>query len=92
MREKELERKLKKAVEERGGACLKLSSAFCVGLPDRLVLLPQGKATFVETKARGKKPSAVQLARHETLKNLGFRVVVLDNEKSLDELLQKNAL
>lgn len=48
-------------------------------MPDRLVLLSDGKAGFVEVKAPGKKPRPLQLKRHEKLRQLGYQVFVLDD-------------
>lgn len=82
MREKTIEDALTKAVRDRGGLCEKWISG-TAGWPDRIVLLPDGKIAFVEVKAPGKLPRKLQLRRHKKLKNLGFKVYVLD---SLDEI------
>lgn len=83
MLEKELERKLVKAIKAKGGLCLKLTSSSLSGLPDRLCLLPDGKVGFVELKAPGKKPRPLQVRRHEQLRHLGFWVFVLDAEQKI---------
>jgi len=57
------------------------------GMPDRLVLLPGGKCGFVEVKAPGKKPRALQLVRHEMLKALGFKAYVLDAREQIEEII-----
>lgn len=79
MREKAVEAKLVRAVKAKGGMCPKLVSPGTDGMPDRMVLLPHGKITFVEVKAPGEKPRPLQLRRHEQLRELGFRVSVLDD-------------
>jgi len=56
-------------------------------MPDRIVLLPDGKVGFVEVKAPGKKPRALQVVRHEKLRELGFKVFVLDGEEQIGEVL-----
>ena len=56
MREKQIEQKLVKAVKARGGVCPKLVCPAFDGMPDRLVLLPDGHVGFAEVKAPGKKP------------------------------------
>ena len=53
--EKTIERKLVQAVHLMGGLALKFVSPGLDGVPDRVVLLPGGKAAFVELKAPGKK-------------------------------------
>lgn len=83
MREKQLEQKLVKAVKEVGGLALKFVSPGYDGVPDRLLLFPGGKMTFVEVKAPGSKPRPLQRKRHETLRRLGFKVYVLDDERQI---------
>ncbi len=89
MREKQIERKLTKAVVKRDGLCLKLISPSLDGLPDRIVLLPSGKIGFVEVKAPGEKPRPLQTARHELLTQLGFKVYVLDGEEQIGGILDE---
>lgn len=86
MREKQIEQKLKQAVEKRGGLCEKWTSGSS-GWPDRLCLLPDGKAGFVEVKATGKKPRPLQLKRHRQLRRLGFPVYVLDEMEKIGGIL-----
>jgi len=57
------------------------------GMPDRLVLLPGGKCGFVEVKAPGKKPRALQVVRIEMLRALGFKVYVLDAIGQIEEII-----
>ncbi|MDW7651721.1 MAG: VRR-NUC domain-containing protein [Bacillota bacterium] len=91
MREKALERKLANAVKAAGGIAPKLICPGFDGMPDRLVLLPEGKIAFVEVKAPGMKPRPLQEARHELLRQLGFKVYVLDDEKQIHEILGGDA-
>ena len=51
VREKDVERKLKKRVESMGCKCLKFESPGFTGVPDRLILLPGGRVAFAELKA-----------------------------------------
>lgn len=85
MREKVIEQKLVTEVKKRKGLCLKLLGM--IGIPDRMLLLPQGKIGFVEVKAPGKKPRAVQIKRIKQLKTLGFQCFVLDDEKKVGKVL-----
>ena len=89
MREKEIEQALVKAVRARGGTCPKFTSPGTDGMPDRIVLLPQGRISFVEVKAPGKKPRPLQIHRHEELRNLGFQVFVLDSLDQIKEILDE---
>jgi ribose 5-phosphate isomerase len=56
-------------------------------MPDRLILLPGGKAAFAEVKATGKTPRALQLKRHEQLRALGFMVFVVDGAEQITPLI-----
>ncbi len=57
MREKEIEKKLTQMVKQAGGICPKLVSPGFDGMPDRMVLLPNGRLGFVGgVKAPGEKP------------------------------------
>lgn len=85
--EKWLESQLVKKIRERGGLALKYSNANRTGYPDRLVLLPGGRAYFVELKSRGRKPTRLQSLRHEELRALGFGVAVVDSLEALDYFL-----
>ena len=89
MKEATIERKLVSAAKVRGGICPKWVSPGYDGVPDRIVLLPGGKIGFVEVKAPGEKPRPLQLARHKTLMNLGFRVYVIDSVEQIGEVLDE---
>lgn len=85
-REKEIEKKLKAAVEKEGGLCFKFLSSVA-GVPDRICLFDGGVIVFVELKAPGRKPRKLQEVQIKKLRNLGFRVEVIDSEKGIGELI-----
>lgn len=87
MREEEIEQKLIDKVRQRGGIAPKLVSPGTVGMPDRIVLLPEGKMAFVELKAPGKKVRTIQEKRIKDLRNLGFRVYIVDCIEGIKEVL-----
>lgn len=89
MREKEIENDLVKKAKKRGGIALKFTSPGYDGVPDRLVLLPNSKMGFVEVKAPGKKPRALQIARMQMLRSLGFKAYVLDDKKDTEVILNE---
>ena len=89
MREKTVEQKLVQEVKKRGGICPKFVSPGYDGMPDRLVLLPDGKFSFVELKAPGIKPRPLQTARHEKLKQLGYSVYVADSTEQIGGMLDE---
>lgn len=89
MREKLIEQKLVKAVKALNGMCPKLVSPGTDGMPDRMVLLPDRKLSFVEVKAPGEKPRPLQIRRHEQLRQLGFMVAVLDDPEQIPGILEE---
>ena len=87
--EKKIEQKLVKAVRDIGGLALKFVSPGCDGVPDRLILIAYGKVAFVEVKAKGKKPRPIQIRRINQIKNLGFLVFILDDEKDIPSIIKQ---
>ena len=89
MREKQIENKLATEAKKLGGIALKFVSPSFDGMPDRLVLIPDGHIAFVELKAPGKKPRPLQEARHRLLRRLGFKVYVIDSEGQIGGILHE---
>ena len=89
MREKDIEKELAARTKTMGGIAPKFISPGFDGMPDRLVLLPSGRMGFVELKAPGKKPRALQEARHRLLRRLGFKVYVIDEINQIDSVLEE---
>ncbi len=89
MREKTIEAILAKKVKSMGGIALKISSANYDGLPDRLVLLTDGRLAFVELKAPGKKLRPLQEKRKKQLEALGFSVFVIDGVQQIGGILDE---
>ena len=82
--EQKLEQKLVKAVKAQGGMALKFVSPGIDGVPDRLLLIAYGHISFVEVKAKGKKPRPLQVIR-----NLGFKVFILDDEAQIQSIINQ---
>ena len=89
MREKQIENKLATETKKLGGIALKFVSPSFDGMPDRLVLIPDGHIAFVELKTPGKKPRPLQLSRHRLLRSLGFRVYVIDSVEQIGGMLDE---
>ena len=87
--EKQIEHALTLMVKARGGIAPKFVSPSFAGMPDRLVLLPGGVFAFAELKAPGMKPRALQLARHRLLRDLGFKVYVIDGIEQIGGMLDE---
>lgn len=88
MNEKKIEKKLRVEIEKLGGLAIKLQSQYYTGLPDRMILMPQGRISFAEIKTTGKKTTARQAIVHGELRDLGFKVEVIDDEASLQKFLE----
>lgn len=87
MREREIESALVKAVKQKHGMALKLTSPGLDGVPDRLVLFENGRIGFVELKAPGKKIRPLQEKRKRQLESLGFLVFCVDDTDQIEEVL-----
>ncbi|MBD3948465.1 VRR-NUC domain-containing protein [Tuanshanicoccus lijuaniae] len=87
MREKQIEQKLVIEVKKSDGLCFKLTGM--IGIPDRMVLMPHGKIGFVEVKALGKKPRAIQVKRITLLRGLGFKCFVLDDVAKIGGIIHE---
>jgi hypothetical protein len=68
---------------------LKLSILGSWGWPDRLILWEGGGISFIEFKRPGGKPTPKQLATHELIRKLGFRVEIHDNVESAVRFIQE---
>ncbi len=88
MLEKNIEKRLVDAVKGAKGVSIKMVCTGFNGMPDRLLLFPGGRLAFVEVKAPGEKPRALQLKRHGMLRRLGFKVYVLDDVVQIKQILK----
>lgn len=89
MQERTVERALVQKVKKRKGLALKFVSPGMAGVPDRIILMPEGKMAFVELKAPGKKPRPLQVHRMEELRNLGYACYVVDSTSMIDGVLEE---
>lgn len=87
MRESSIEKNLRLATRDRHGMAFKFVSPNIRGVPDRIVLLPNGKIAFVELKSLSKVPRKQQRHRIYQLKKLGFKVYVIDNVDQIEPML-----
>ena len=90
--ERNIERKLVNGVKAMGGIAYKWVSPGNTGVPDRLVIFPDGKVEFVELKTEANKPTPLQLAQMRKLASKNCTVCVLRGEKAVDEYLDVHAL
>lgn len=92
MRENVIESYLRDKVKGLGGKAYKFVSPGNAGVPDRTVLLPRGRIIFVELKAPGKKPTALQNLQHGKLRKLGFEVLVIDSKEKVDDFVKREEM
>ena len=87
--EAQVEAYLRKKVESKGGLCLKLPAVYVEGLPDRLILMPGGRAMFAETKRpRGGRVAPLQTYWQERLRALGFTAEIIKSYEEVDRLME----
>ena len=89
MREKNIEHKLVTETVRRRGVALKFVSPGCIGVPDRIVMLPDGKMGFVELKAPDKTPRPIQVRRIQQIRKMGFKVFVVDSMEQIGSVLDE---
>ena len=82
--ETDIESRLVRGIEKRGGQCLKIGVD---GWPDRLCLLPGGRVVWVETKRPDGKASGPQRWRVLFLRRLGFRAEIPYTAEEVDGIL-----
>ena len=77
VRERQIEERVGNYVKAKQGQWIKLTGT--KGIPDRMILLPQGKVGFLEMKRPGNKTSAMQDIWLDRLRALGFKATWSDN-------------
>lgn len=88
MREYVVEQAFRDEVSRQGGLALKFTSQTMNGVPDRLVLLPNGKCGFCELKAPGRMMRPLQVKRKQQLEALGFPVFCVDSFDQIKPVIQ----
>lgn len=84
IRERDIESALVVRVKALGGLCEKFTSPGKRSVPDRIVTMPGGRIVFVELKAPGKRPTALQVRDHARRRALGCEVIVIDTLEAVD--------
>lgn len=89
MQEKDIEQYLREQVKAAGGKAYKFTSPGNSGVPDRLVLLPEGRVAFVELKAPGKTSTPLQQMQQKKISDLGFQVLIIDSYTGVDDFIRE---
>lgn len=89
MRESEIEKYLVRMVQKNNGLAPKWVAPGQRGVPDRIVILPNGKTVFVEMKAPGGALAPLQLKWARTLIQMGHSCYVIDTKDGVDRFIQE---
>jgi len=87
-REREVEGYLKRELWKIGLECVKFVPDQLPGMPDRMVLFPDGRVMWVELKTDGGTVSPLQMYRHRWLRALGHDVRVVWSKEDVDNLVK----
>lgn len=74
MRERDIEAKLRQAIEKDGGLFFKFVSPGNDGVPDRIAILPDGQIWFIELKTESGRLTPIQVWQQDRLRQLGCQV------------------
>lgn len=89
MLEKEIEERLVKEVEKRGGLCFKFVSPSNPGVPDRIVITPAGRIVFVELKATWGRLANIQKWQTGRMRKLGADVRVVKGLEQMQAFIRE---
>lgn len=89
MRESTIEKRLVRGVEERGGLCYKFVSPGNKGVPDRIVITPDGQTHYVELKSQTGRLSPMQRFQRDELKARNVTVHVLNSVDRVEDFLRE---
>lgn len=84
IRESEVEAYLVKRVRELGGIAYKFTSPNRRNVPDRLVLMPNGRSVLLEVKRPGHRPTSGQARELTRINALGHRATWVNSFESVD--------
>lgn len=88
MTERDLERLFCQKIHDAGGLAWKFVSPGTRGVPDRLILFPVGKISFVEVKSKKGHLSALQKKRKEQIEALGFSYFLLNSKEQIKTIIE----
>lgn len=89
MLEKEIERRMALMVRERGGLCYKFVSPSNPGVPDRIIITPDGRVIFVELKTEIGRLANIQKWQISEMKKRGADVRVARGWPAVKALVEE---
>lgn len=89
MKESQIERRLVTMVRERGGLCYKFVSPSNPGVPDRIIITPQGRIIFVELKTKIGRLAKIQEWQISEIRKRGADVRVVKGLEQVKALVSE---
>ena len=89
MLEKELEKKFVNILRKRGCIVYKFVSPGNAGVPDRLVIAPDGKVHFAELKRKGKLLRPLQVMQARRLAKNNVKVHLVDSMEAIQAFIEE---
>lgn len=89
MLEKEIERRMVQIVKKRGGLCYKFVSPSNPGVPDRIIITPNGRVVFVELKTEIGRLANIQKWQISEMRKRGADVRVAKGWSDVKALLEE---
>lgn len=88
MKESTLEKYLVKEITKLNGLCLKWVAPGTRGVPDRIIIMSEGKTYFVEMKQEKGKLHPLQKYVHRQFENRDHKVYVLWNKEQVNTFIR----
>lgn len=89
MKESCIEKQLEKMVRKKSGLCFKFVSPGSPGVPDRIVITPDGRIIFVELKTETGSLQKIQQWQIERLRNCGADVRVIKGLQEVKDFVRE---
>lgn len=89
MLEKEIERRMVLEVKKRGGLCYKFISPSNPGVPDRIVITPDGRVIFVELKTEIGRLANIQKWQVSEMRKCGADVRVVKGWDAVKSFIEE---
>lgn len=87
MRESQIEARLARMVRERGGLCYKFISPSNPGVPDRIIITPDGRTVYIELKTETGRLQRIQEWQISEMRKRGADVRVAKGLKAVKALV-----
>lgn len=89
MKESQIEARLVRMVRERGGLCYKFVSPGNPGVPDRLIITPDGRVVWVELKTQVGSLQKIQKWQIAEMRRRGADVRVLKGMEAAEAFVEE---